>query len=382
MMYRGCETQPGIEQDQIAAIQRRPGGWRCNRGFLLGAVLLVAGIAGCGSEQSDLVNPNSSAVSLNITMPDKVVAVSDPLNRLWAAIQRWVFPTNAWAATRADLRLLRITVSAPELSSPLLTDVPITNTDGEEPIEIVLNVPVGDRRVFSVFGLDTNNATIFRGESAPVTIVPGQVETINITLVNITAPIANAGPDQQGLPGALITLDGSASSDPNGDQLNFSWSFTRPSGSQAVLLNPTSVSPTFIVDRDGDYVIQLIVNDGSVSSSPDTVIVTSNNLPPVANAGSDRTEEIPFEEPDFTVTLNGSASSDPNGDPLASFRWAFISRPPGSETVLENATTVAPTFRPDRLGVYVIQLIVNDGTVDSDTPDSVTITVVDQPILG
>jgi hypothetical protein len=184
------------------------------------------------------------------------------------------------------------------------------------------------------------------------------------------APVANAGPDQGSIRLAtLITLNGSASSDPNGDPLTYSWSFiTKPPGSTAVLANPTSVSPTFTVDRVGDYVVQLIVNDGTVSSAPDSVIITTNNVAPVANAGPDQGGKLPGAR----ITLNGSASSDGDGDPLT-YRWSFITRPAGSAAVLANPTSVSPTFTVDRDGTYTVQLIVNDGTVNS-APDSVTIT--------
>ena len=193
-----------------------------------------------------------------------------------------------------------------------------------------------------------------------------------IISTNNVAPVANAGPDQGGKAlGSLVTLDGSASTDGDGDPLTFSWSLTaKPAGSAAVLANPTSVTPTFTVDRDGDYVVQLIVNDGTLDSALDTVIITSNNVAPVANAGPDQ-GGIALGS---LVTLNGSASSDANGDPLT-FSWSLTSKPAGSAAVLTGANTVSPTFTVDRAGAYVVQLIVNDGTVNS-APNTVSITTV------
>jgi hypothetical protein len=97
-----------------------------------------------------------------------------------------------------------------------------------------------------------------------------------ISTINV-APVADAGPDQGGkLPGDVVTLNGSGSSDANGDPLTYSWTLlTKPALSLAVLLDPTSVSPTFILDLPGDYVVELIVNDGSEGSLPDSVTITS-----------------------------------------------------------------------------------------------------------
>jgi hypothetical protein len=198
-----------------------------------------------------------------------------------------------------------------------------------------------------------------------VNSVPNSV----IITTNNVAPVANAGPDQGGqAPGSLITLDGSASSDANGDPLTYSWALSKPAGSAAVLSSTTNVSPTFTVDRAGEYVVQLIVNDGTVSSAPDSVFITSNNVAPVANAGLDQDGQALL----LPITLDGSGSSDANGDPLT-YSWSFTSRPPGSLAVLLNPNSVSPTFIPDFPGDYVVELIVNDGTVNS-LPDSVIIT--------
>ena len=112
-------------------------------------------------------------------------------------------------------------------------------------------------------------------------------DTNNVSTAN-GAPVANAGPDQGIIRGSFVTLNGSASTDPNSDPLTYSWTFvSKPAGSTAALANSTSVNPTFTVDRVGDYVVQLIVNDGTVNSAPDSVIISTNNVAPVANAGPD-----------------------------------------------------------------------------------------------
>jgi hypothetical protein len=133
------------------------------------------------------------------------------------------------------------------------------------------------------------------------------------------APVASAGPDQviAGI-GVAVSLDGSLSSDPDGDALTYAWTFTeRPMGSTATLAGATTVNPMFTPDKKGTYTVQLVVSDGSLPSGPDSVMITVGNTRPVANAGPDQTVDV-----GDTVTLNGAASSDVDGDPLT-YLWEF-----------------------------------------------------------
>jgi len=96
-----------------------------------------------------------------------------------------------------------------------------------------------------------------------------------------TAPVADAGADLKGKLNSVITLEGSASSDADGDTITYDWTLTSaPTGSAATLTDADTDSPTLIPDVGGLYVASLTVNDGKTDSNSDSVTVTSGLLFP------------------------------------------------------------------------------------------------------
>jgi len=226
---------------------------------------------------------------------------------------------------------------------------------------------VGPTFVADVAGAYT--ATLIVNDGTDDSAPDSAVITAQIVVGN-NPPVANAGPDQNVSVGDTVVLDGSGSTDADGDALTYGWSLSVPTGSGATLSDPTAVGPTFVADVEGDYVAQLIVNDGTDDSAADSVVITAQavpgNTPPVANAGPDQNVSV-----GDTVVLNGSGSTDADGDALT-YSWS-LSVPTGSGATLSNPTAVGPTFVADVAGDYVAQLIVNDGTDDS-AADTVMIT--------
>jgi len=175
-------------------------------------------------------------------------------------------------------------------------------------------------------------------------------------------PIAVAGADQSVRAGDVVQLDGSASFDDNtaSEALLFEWDFVQvPVGSAAVLLDTYSATPQLITDVAGTYVIVLVVTDEEgLSSEPDFVLVSSDNLAPTAQIEVDSTLVVAGE----TVILDGSSSFDPEDDPL-SYDWSLVSAPDGSEAVLnaiDPANPAVALLTTDVAGTYSISLVVSD----------------------
>ncbi len=176
------------------------------------------------------------------------------------------------------------------------------------------------------------------------------------------SPIANAGSDQEQDP-TLVTLDGSGSYDPNGNNLSYSW--TQQEGPAVYLSNPHVVRPTFLAVKANLYKFELIVNDGKVDSPSDEVLIKINNVAPTADAGSDVILDAGTE-----VVLSGARSQDPNGD-LLSYLWSQVE---GEAVAIAGADTQEASFIPYEAGIYQFQLVVFDGQTYS-SPDEVMVTV-------
>ncbi len=194
-------------------------------------------------------------------------------------------------------------------------------------------------------------------------------------------PTAEAGDDQTVEEGATVTLDGSGSSDPEEEALTYRW--TQTGGTAVTLSSSAAQMPTFTAPEqlveNATLVFSLVVTDaGSLASSPDTVTVTVTagpNDPPTAEAGDDQTVE---EE--AAVTLDGSGSSDPEGEALR-YRWTQWVRGSEPAVTLSSSTAQSPTFTaPDQL-VENVTLVFFIQAIDLywSSVDKVTVTVTAGP---
>jgi len=186
-------------------------------------------------------------------------------------------------------------------------------------------------------------------------------------------PTAEAGENQSIHAGETVQLSGIGSTDLETDaqDLIYDWSFNSlPAGSTPAFdYSISAAEPSFIADMLGTYEIKLTVTDEGGLENSDTVTVTTENVPPQADAGLDQTMVV-----NESVTLDGTGSSDTDDDSL-SYEWTLLESPTGSTAVLSDANTASPSFTTDEIGSYEFQLVVNDGFEDSE-PATVSVNAI------
>ena len=184
-------------------------------------------------------------------------------------------------------------------------------------------------------------------------------------------PVAHAGPDQtMSVIPALISLDGSASYDLNGNVMAYRW--RQIAGPLVDLSDANAVQPTFAPSGLGIYAFELVVSDGVSSSFPDAVGIVIGNHAPIADAGPDR-----YAGPE--LVLDGTGSYDPDGYGVLTYDWQQVSGP-AAEIV--DGQTPAPTIsftQTEDIQQCRFELLVSDGDSTS-VPDSVSVIIV--PVFG
>jgi len=134
-----------------------------------------------------------------------------------------------------------------------------------------------------------------------------------------TPPVADAGPDQIGVPAGQITLNGSNSYDPDGDPLTFQW--TQIGGPSVSLSGQNTPTATFMASEGQTYVFRLSVKDDKGAESRARVTVTTRSAPQVkivrfaadpAYIKAGQTTTVVWEVSDATeVSISGIGSVDP-----------------------------------------------------------------------
>lgn len=193
----------------------------------------------------------------------------------------------------------------------------------------------------------------------------GAITTDTVSVVVLPAniaPVANAGTDQTiQLPVSFTALNGSGI-DTDGSIAGYAW--TKVSGPAASIVSPTSASTTVASMTAGTYVFQLTVtdNEGGTGTDQVTVLVKNANLPPVSNAGVNKTITLPVN----TVQLNGSGS-DPDGTVIDYF-WQKVS---GGAATLADPNSATLSLSDLEEGTYTFSLTVTDNQGLTATDEAV-----------
>ncbi len=173
--------------------------------------------------------------------------------------------------------------------------------------------------------------------------------TINVTnVVTNRAPtasvtVANTAPPYAVFEGMAVTLDGSGSSDPDGDILSYAWNQT---GGTPVTLTPdatgqfaTFTAPPEQYPNGETLTFRLSVSDGSLGATTEVgITVQSVNQPPsvILSCPAAVNEGAP-------VTLDGSGSSDPDAGQLL-YQWSQLQGVPNADLVAVDLTGPGLTF--------------------------------------
>ncbi|HEY6572733.1 MAG TPA: PKD domain-containing protein, partial [Candidatus Eisenbacteria bacterium] len=182
-------------------------------------------------------------------------------------------------------------------------------------------------------------------------------DVAEVNVVEPYRPVANAGGPYRGQPGAPVPFNGSASFDPDGDALSYSWEFG--DGSLGA-----GTYPHYIYAAEGIYSVRLTVGDGTFTESDETTatistVVNPSNRTPVADAGG------PYEGVvGRWIQFDATGSRDPDGDFL-SVQWDFGDGKFGFGIVSAHAYEAA--------GAYTVTATVSDGAFSPKAHAAVSI---------
>ncbi len=178
-------------------------------------------------------------------------------------------------------------------------------------------------------------------------------------------PVADAGPDIRAAPGDTVILNAGSSFDPDGTIATYRWDLGDEPGPEL----GTQITRRYSTPGVRAARLTVIDDSGARNAVAQDDVVIRINHPPVAAAGPDVVTNS------NTVTFDGSASADADGDALV-FRWDFGDGSP-------PRLGIRPTHTYAEGGTFPVVLSVDDGTGLANGTDTTAITVsIDRPPIA
>ena len=219
--------------------------------------------------------------------------------------------------------------------------------------------------------------------------------TVFITVIPTNQPpVAEAGGPYTADEGMPASLDGSASSDPDGDPLTFEWDLD----GDGVFGDASGALAESTFADNGEYSVGLRVTDPLGASDTDTAVVTVNNVAPhpavsavsVSAQYSDPIPTVAFTATDVPADpLTANAQWGPSGSGLSPGLPAGLSLTGDCAVgALTECSWILGGAIGEPAGIYTVRLAVMDddggaSSVDVEiavTPESARTEVVDNPI--
>ena len=192
-------------------------------------------------------------------------------------------------------------------------------------------------------------------------VAAGIIGSFTISALNLT-PIADVGGPYSGDEGETITLDASASTDPDGSVVSYAWDLDNDGQYD----DATGATLDFMPVASGSYTVSVQVTDDDDATNVDSVVVTVNNLAPTADAGGPYTSSE-----GETFTLDASGSSDPGND-IVSYAWDL-----DGDGEFDDGVGTTVDFTSTGSGSYTVSVQVtdDDGAVSVDSAEVTVVNV-------
>lgn len=201
-----------------------------------------------------------------------------------------------------------------------------------------------------------------------------------------SAPVADAGADMTVYFQHFVNLLATDTTDADDDDLSYAWSFVSVPAASALTAADWFTADTdhgsFLPDVEGDYEVEVRVEDDDEADTDSvtiTVLPESGNTPPYVDVGPPQVVALGDD-----VTIDGSASYDPDSEPITGWSVAFTSLPAGSALTdgdIADASTQLAGFTPDVEGEFLLEVQGSDGTDTQVIELSVTVDGPGSPVV-